>query len=254
MMPIFSLLLIVALSLLVTRAASVALEHTGLGRESARFQARSAFTGVGFTTSEAEDVVRHPVRRKIVGTLMLVGNAGLVAVVSSLLLTFLGDAGRAEVHLAALAVGLLLLWWLATSRRVDSVMCHIISWALTRFTDLDVSDYARLLHVREDYTVSQLRVGPESWLAHRSLRDCALRTEGIVVLGLECPAGSYIGAPSPNTEIQPGDTLILYGDGHHVRELEARSPDQDGDRAHAEAETRQSQRHVQECSLAGREA
>ena len=35
---------------------------TGTSSELARFQARSAFTGVGFTTSEAESVVLHPVR------------------------------------------------------------------------------------------------------------------------------------------------------------------------------------------------
>ena len=46
MLPIVSILVIVGLSLLVTRVASVALVHTGLGREAARFQARSAFTGV----------------------------------------------------------------------------------------------------------------------------------------------------------------------------------------------------------------
>jgi len=33
---------------------------TGLSRESARFQARSALTGGGFTTTESEAVVRHP--------------------------------------------------------------------------------------------------------------------------------------------------------------------------------------------------
>ena len=56
MLPIVSILVIVGLSLLVTRIASVALVHTGLGREAARFQARSAFTGVGFTTSESETI------------------------------------------------------------------------------------------------------------------------------------------------------------------------------------------------------
>ena len=62
MLAVVSLLLIITLSLLMTRIASVALVHTGLSREVARFQARSAFSGVGFTTSEAESVVAHPVR------------------------------------------------------------------------------------------------------------------------------------------------------------------------------------------------
>ena len=45
----------------LTRIATVALQLTGLSKANARFQARSAFTGVGYTTSEAEDTVNHPV-------------------------------------------------------------------------------------------------------------------------------------------------------------------------------------------------
>ncbi|WP_419175988.1 hypothetical protein [Desulfosediminicola sp.] len=59
MLSIVSLLLVLASSILVTRIATVALTHTGLSRESARFQARSAFTGVGFTTNESEKVANH---------------------------------------------------------------------------------------------------------------------------------------------------------------------------------------------------
>lgn len=88
MAPILSLLLVVSISILITRVATVALTHTGLSREAARFQARSAFTGVGFTTQESEKVVNHPVRRRVVLGLMLVGNAGIVTAVSSLILTF----------------------------------------------------------------------------------------------------------------------------------------------------------------------
>ena len=64
MTAILSLLLVVTLSILVTRIAAVALRHTGLARQTARFQARSAFSGAGFTTSESEKVVNHPVRRR----------------------------------------------------------------------------------------------------------------------------------------------------------------------------------------------
>ena len=62
MLSIISLLVVLTLSIVVTRVATVALTYTGLSRESARFQARSAFTGVGFTTSESEKAVKeaHP--------------------------------------------------------------------------------------------------------------------------------------------------------------------------------------------------
>jgi Trk-type K+ transport system membrane component len=82
MIAVVSVLFILAVSLLITRIATVALQLTGLSKANARFQARSAFTGVGYTTSEAEHTVNHPVRRRIVMLLMLLGNVGLVSVMS----------------------------------------------------------------------------------------------------------------------------------------------------------------------------
>ena len=66
MVAVVSLLLVLGTSVILIRVAAVALESTGLSRDAARFQARSAFTGVGFTTAEAENVVVHPIRRRIV--------------------------------------------------------------------------------------------------------------------------------------------------------------------------------------------
>jgi hypothetical protein len=88
MLAAISLLVVLSLSILITRIATVALAHTGLSQETARFQARSAFTGVGFTTTEAESVDNHPVRRRILMLLMLLGNAGIVTAVASMMLTF----------------------------------------------------------------------------------------------------------------------------------------------------------------------
>jgi Trk-type K+ transport system membrane component len=69
MIPVLSVLLVLTLSVIVIRVATVALVHTGMGREAARFQARSAFTGAGYTTSEAESIVNHPLRRRLVSWL-----------------------------------------------------------------------------------------------------------------------------------------------------------------------------------------
>ena len=78
MLPVISLLVALTFALVITRVATVALTLTGLPKQSARFQARSAFTGTGFTTGEAESVLGHPVRRRIIMLLMLLGNLGLV--------------------------------------------------------------------------------------------------------------------------------------------------------------------------------
>lgn len=82
---IATLLIIVSLSLAVNRIATVALMFTGLSKDAARFQSRSAFTGAGFTTSESELIVQHPVRRRIIMVLMFLGNAGLITVIATLM-------------------------------------------------------------------------------------------------------------------------------------------------------------------------
>lgn len=71
MVAIATVLVVILVSLLITRVATVALTLTALSREAARFQARSALSGTGFTTSKAESVVNHPVRRRIVAMLMI---------------------------------------------------------------------------------------------------------------------------------------------------------------------------------------
>src|SRR3954453_23059696 len=93
-MAAVSVIVVVCVSLLVARVGTVALTLTGMSGESARFQARSAFFGVGFTTAEAESVVGHSVRRRIIMWLILLGNAGVVTTMGTLLLSFAGGGDR----------------------------------------------------------------------------------------------------------------------------------------------------------------
>lgn len=102
---IVSFLSVLGLSLLIARIATVALTLTGVSREIARFQARSALTGTGFTTTEAETIVGHPVRRRIVMYPMVLRNAGLVTAVSSFILSFTGAEDTAEGARRALIIG-----------------------------------------------------------------------------------------------------------------------------------------------------
>ena len=155
MVSVISLLIILTLSILVTRVGTVALALTGLSRDSSQFQARSAFLGVGFTTSESELVVKHPVRRRILLILMLLGNAGIITAISSLILTFinLGSSDSIAIKLELLVSGLALLWFIGTSRWVDRHLSTIISWALDRYTQLEIHDFASLLNLAGEYRV-----------------------------------------------------------------------------------------------------
>ncbi len=85
MTAVISLLVIITLSVLATRIGAIAFVHTGISKEAAKFQARSAYLGVGFTTRESEMVVNDPVRRKILTILIFLGNAGIITTISSVI-------------------------------------------------------------------------------------------------------------------------------------------------------------------------
>lgn len=237
MAAVLTVLIVVTLSLLVTRVATTALTLTGLSRELARFQARSALTTTGFPTLESEQMVGHPVRRRVVMGLMLTGQAGVVTVIASLALSFATAPGAtdAAVRLAILIGGLVLLLWLARSRRFDRLLQPLIRWLLGRFTDLDVRDYASLLHIHGDFAVSELLVEEDDWIAGRRLQEVRPADEGLLVLGVQRDATTYLGAPTGQTRIRPGDTLIVYGPTHRLAELDRRAGGPGGDVAHEEA-------------------
>jgi hypothetical protein len=244
---IIALLTVLGLSLIITRLATIALAMTGLSREAALFQARSAFTGTGFTTGESESAVSHPVRRRIIMLLMIVRSAGLVTVIISIILSFVG-AARAEerlVRLLWLVGGVAALLAVAHLPVVARGLEHLIGWALRRWTDLDVRDYARLLKLSGQYTVTELQVEACDWVEGKALRECDLGGEGVTVLGIQRAGGGYVGAPRGSTRIHAGDTLILYGRSDALRELDRRRGGDPGDAAHGRAVDDQ-QRHMRE--------
>jgi TrkA family protein len=234
MIGVVSLLVFVLIGLLVTRIGTVALRATGLSHETARFQARSAFSGVGFTTSESEDIVIHPVRRNIVLALMLLSTAGVVTSISALLLSFVNTSGYEQPLLrAALIVGGLgALWALASSDWVEYRLSRLIEWALTRWTDIDVHDYVRLLEIFGDYSIAEFAVDADEWLCGRRVGDLQLAQEGVVVLAIRHSDGHYVGAPPAGSSFQAGDTLIAYGRSSALDELQGRKAGVAGDLAH----------------------
>jgi len=240
MLSILSLLLVLSLSLLITRIATVALTYTGMSREMARFQARSAFTGTGFTTSESEKILTHPVRRRIILLLMLFGNAGIAAVLTSLIVTFVGQESDLSliVKLVLLISGVIALWVIASSRWVDRQLSKVIEYALSRYTRLEVRDYTSLLHLAGEYKVSELHVDAGDWLANRALQELKLPDEGLLVLGVERTDGDFIGVPNGDTMLYEGDQVIIYGRDSTVAELSQRRRGKLGDEVHLEEVTK----------------
>jgi hypothetical protein len=248
MAAVISLFVILTLSLLITRLATAALTLTGISHELARLQSISAFTGVGFTTAESEALVEHPARRRVLILLMILGNAGVVTAISSLVLTFVGQKeSDAYVRGAWILGGLLLLWLVARSRWVDRSLHHIMQRVLNRSGAIRAQDYARLLDLRGEYVVTTHRVGSEDWLAGRTLSDLELFEEGVSVLGIHRTKGDYVGIPRGETKINDGDVIVLYGTEEDIDELRTRRRGARGEQEHEQAKADQRGRRAEQA-------
>lgn len=161
---LISFFILLVLSLVLVRIFTVALTLTGLSEDAARFQARSAYTGTGFTTNESETVVNDPVRRRIVMFIMLLRGAGAISATVTLLLSFVNvDSARQGFERGLLlALGLLLLLLFSRSQIVNRLLTRVIEWALRRWTDVDVRDYVNLLHLQGGYRIYDVDVHEKS--------------------------------------------------------------------------------------------
>lgn len=234
---IIASLTVLGLSMVVIRLATMALHLTGLSWDAASFQARSAFTGTGFTTGEAETIMGNPARRKIITWLMIARSAGFVSIIISLILSFgsSGEDPRRLLRLVWLMAGVCGLWFVARSRYIEIWMNRIMKKALGRWQELKIFDYTMLLNLSGEYSVRELRVRDNDWIAWKNLARCRLNQEGILVLGIHRDDGSYVGAPKGETTIYPGDTLVLYGRETSIDSLDRRASDSEGENAHDQA-------------------
>ena len=224
MLAIASLLVVFTLSVLIVRIGTHALNMTGLSLETARFQALSALSGAGFTTDESERAISTPARRRVITLLIRAGSLGIVTAVSTLVLGFVGDGdggAPAWQKLALLIGGSAAVYALSQSASFDRLLTRVIRRGLGKYAELDLEDYAHLLHLRGEYRVTEVTVAEEGYLARGPLGGLHLRSEGILVLGV-ARGDQFHGAPASDFRLAPGDVVTLYGRSERLRELSER--------------------------------
>jgi hypothetical protein len=236
MAAVIYLLILVALLICIVRIATVSLSLTGLSLDVARFQARSALSGTGFTTQEAELVVNHPVRRKIISILIIFQAAGIVTAITALILAFVNTGTPDAIKRGGLLLGGLVLLYLGTrSKTLEKSLSRAVEWALRRHTRIDVTDYHTLLNLEKNFEVAKITVEERTWLANRKVSDLCLAEEGIAILGIRRNDGSYCGVPRGKYSVYPGDMLILYGKQDVISAIKDRSVGIYGEKEHEEA-------------------
>lgn len=221
MTAVIALIIIAAISLLAVRIGATALMMTGLGWDSASFQAYSAFFGVGFTTHEAEMVVNHPVRRRIIRDLIFVGNVGLTSAVATLVVTLVqtSQADSGWRFIAWLVGGLVVLFLLFRSQWVKRILDHWIQFTLERAGLVRAMDYELLLRIQHGYAVSEIEVESGSFLEGRALSDSRPWDRGVVILAIRRGGEIQHGLPGASEVIKKGDVLTAYGKETALKEI-----------------------------------
>ena len=244
--------IVITLALGAVRMGTLALQRTGLSRESASFQAQSAFMGVGFTTSESETVVNHPVRRRVLRMLMWGGYSGITVTVS----TIVSGVGSSDGHLLRflglmlVTAGVLLSVWQITS--VRELADRLLTVVVARIPHLEVIDFEELLEFDKGYTVAQLHVDRNRWMTGRTLRDLRLADEGVLVLSVTRASGATIGTPEADTTLEVGDRILTYGHQEGLERLRSRTADSRGEVERQESVLVQRERMAAELADAER--
>jgi hypothetical protein len=208
---LFPALLAILISFLFVRASAIALMMTGLDKNKARFQALSAFSGTGFTTKEAEFVMKHPVRRKIVTWLMIMGNAGIVMVIVTATSSLATSRGyQLPINILILVVGVFLIYKIATYKKFTRKWENFIEKKLIKSPTFEEAATEDLLHFLEGYGLVKKIISEYSPLIGYSLSECKLNERGLLVLGIE-RGKNWIPTPKGREKMEEGDSIIVYG-------------------------------------------
>jgi hypothetical protein len=213
------LLIAILVSFIIVRIGGFALQLTGVEPEVASFQALSAFSGTGFTTREAERVVGHRTRRRIVTILIILGNAGTVTVIATLVASFTQVSGYMWffIRLAIIVGGIFGLYQLIIrsniGRRIPAWLQRPIMNRILR----GAPAVEEIFHVEKDWAISLVMVKEGSKSIGQSVAD--ITAEGdIEILSID-RSGTYLTRPDREEKIVEGDRLLVYSNRKSVKQI-----------------------------------
>ena len=213
------LLVAILISLIIVRIAAFALHLTGMEYDIAKFQALSAFTGTGFTTREAERVVRYRDRRRIITLLIILGNAGFVTVIATLVASFTQVSGYTWffIRLAIIVAAVFILYQVILRSGVGNVVARWLRKPLLRYVLRGAPPVETIFEVSGDRSVYLVRTKRKSGIVGLSVAEVGSK-EGVDILAIYRVSGVQA-KPSSDEKIAPGDRILVYGDGKVLRQL-----------------------------------
>jgi len=213
------LLIAILVSFIVVRIGGFALQLTGIEPDVARFQALSAFSGTGFTTREAERVVGNKTRRRIVTILIILGNAGMVTVIATLVASFTQVSGYTWffIRLAIIIGGIFGLYQLIirsnVGRRIPDWLQRPVMNRILR----EAPAVEEIFRMEKDWGISLVTIKRGSKRVGQSVADITAERD-LEILGID-RADTYLTRPDREEEIMAGDRLLVYANRKSVKQI-----------------------------------
>ncbi len=213
------LLIAILVSFIIVRIGGFALQLTGIEPDVARFQALSAFSGTGFTTREAERVVGHKTRRRIVTILIILGNAGTVTVIATLVASFTQVEGYLWffIRLVIIIAGIFGLYRLIIRSNVGQRFLDWLQKPIVNRVLRDTPAVEEVFHVEKDWAISLVMVKASSDSIGLSVADITAKGD-IEILSID-RAGTNLTKPNSEERIVGGDRLLVYGNRKSVKRV-----------------------------------
>ncbi len=232
-MNIFLFLFTIFISFIVVRIGAIAFELTGLPWSLAKFQALSCFTGTGFTTKEAELITTHVQRRKVATVLMILGNAGFVALIATFAnslrpdsflnsFSFPGLAGTVPKGVLPWLNLLMIIFWVAVIAKFFNTTGFAYQFRKQirkYFVKKDIIkqvSFEELTLATGGYGITQIEICKESPVLDKKIFETELRKHDITILTVE-REGKTIPNPPADTVIRMGDNITCFGRLDHIR-------------------------------------
>jgi hypothetical protein len=213
------LLIAILVSFIIVRIGGFALQLTGIEPDVARFQALSAFSGTGFTTREAERVVGHRTRRRIVTILIVLGNAGLVTIIATLVASFTQVTGYTWffIRLAIIIGGIFGLYQLIIRSNVGQQILDRLQRPLMNRILSEAPVVEEIFRMEKNWGISLITVKRGSKRAGQSVAN--ITAEGdLEILGID-RVDTYLARPDREEEIMEGDRLLVYANRKSVKQI-----------------------------------
>jgi hypothetical protein len=210
-------LLVIVISVLVVRAGAIALVFTGMEEGKARFQALSAFTRTGFTTREAETVMRDPRRRRIVTWLIIIGNAGLVTVIVTATSSLTSTTGPwLWVNAVILAVGIYLIYLIVKRTPLLAMWQRFVEKRVKPSPFIEESAPEDLLHFAKGYGLLRIPITQDSPMVGRLLARANKPENDFWIVGIE-RGKLWFSLPTSKATIKEKDKLVIYGEMDYLK-------------------------------------